>query len=65
MTISFDAIWIPLTISGLGVLWAAFVLREEPGNATAMLGWTAVLLIGVALPLVPSLVAWLVWALLA
>ena len=60
MTIAFDAIWIPIVISALGGLWAVLTLNTPIGYE----GVAGHLFVGLALPLIPSLLAWLIWALL-
>lgn len=59
MTIAFDAIWIPITISGLGLAWAVLMLRNFGSY-----GIIEELTVGLLFPLIPVLLAWLIWALL-
>lgn len=60
MTIAFDAIWIPIAITVLALAWASFMLHEL--GSTGMV--FEELTIGLFLPAIPVLIAWLVWALL-
>lgn len=61
MTIAFDAIYIPIGVTVLAMLWAYLMLSTPIGYE----GVTGHLFVGVALPLIPTLLAWLVWALVA
>lgn len=60
--ITFNAILIPQIITGLALLWAAFWLW--PSHAYALVGWPFILAIGLLLPAVPTLAAWLAWVVL-
>lgn len=61
MTISFDAIWLPIAVSALGLGWASLMLRNFGESGLGILEEIA---IGALLPAVPVLGAWLIWALL-
>lgn len=61
MTISFDAMWIPIAITVLGMCWAGIMLRDIGSTG---FGVFDELSIGVAWPGLIVLGAWLVWALL-
>ena len=61
--ITFDAILIPQVITGLSLVWSAWWLW--PSHAWALVGWPFVVSMGVLLPAVPTLAAWLLWAILA
>lgn len=63
MTISFDAIWIPLTISGIAALWAALMLHDSEQVVDA--GLFLALSIAVAWPGLIVLGSWLAWSLFA
>lgn len=62
MTISFDAIWIPIVISVIAFSWAVTILRNPSDWEYA--GAFAALSLGVAWPGLIVLGSWLVWALL-
>lgn len=64
MTISFDPIWIPLTISGFAALWFAWWTFTPTAWSAGLFYLPVYLLVGVALPLVPTMAAWLLWAVL-
>ena len=64
MTITFDPIWLPGAVSAVAFLWFAW-WTFSPSTWSAGLFYLPIyLLVGVALPLVPTMAVWLLWAVL-
>jgi hypothetical protein len=64
ISLSFNAIYIPLFLTGIGALWAAWFTFSPSSYSWGWVGLTFLILFGWCLPGVPVLIAWLVWALL-